>query len=142
MTKEPGGATRWTCRSSPRTRRGQTHDMNVDVLFTGVAVTDSERARAWYAQLFGREADIVAAEEEALWKMTETGWVYVVGDAPRAGNALVALAVPDLDHTISVLKERGVPIGPAEPEGDAGRKATALDPDGNSIAFIEVASGG
>lgn len=74
--------------------------MDFDVLFTGVAVTDFERARAWYAKLFGREADFVAADEEVLWRMTETGWVYVVGDAPRAGTALVALAVPDVDHTI------------------------------------------
>ncbi len=84
----------------------------------------------------------MAADEEVLWKVTDTGWVYAVGDALRAGNALVALAVPDLDHMISVLKERGVAIGPATPEGDAGRKATAIDLDGNSIAFIEVASGG
>jgi predicted enzyme related to lactoylglutathione lyase len=116
--------------------------MDIDVLFAGVPVTDFGRARAWYAQLFGRDADIVAADQEVLWKMTDTGWVYVVGDAPRAGKALVAMAVPDLDRMLSVLNERGVAIGPAEPEGDAGRKATAVDPDGNSIAFIEVAPGG
>jgi hypothetical protein len=35
-----------------------------------------------------------------------------------------------------------VTIGPIEREGDAGRKAVALDPDGSSIAIIEVVSEG
>src|SRR5438445_7984853 len=40
-------------------------------------------AAAWYAQLFGRDADIVAADQEVLWKMTDTGARRAGGARPR-----------------------------------------------------------
>jgi hypothetical protein len=39
------------------------------------------------------------------------------------------------------LAERGLRSGPIEIIGDAGRKAVLTDPDGNSVAIIEVARG-
>ncbi|MGH9920412.1 MAG: VOC family protein [Nitrososphaerales archaeon] len=44
-----------------------------------------------------------------------------------------------LEESIAVLATRGVATGPIEQVGGAGRKAIANDPDGNSIALIEVA---
>jgi predicted enzyme related to lactoylglutathione lyase len=63
-----------------------------------------------------------------------------VRDAEHAGNSIVAIAVPDIDGTVSVLEARGVSAGPIKPEGDAGRKAVVLDPAGNRLE-IEVAGG-
>jgi predicted enzyme related to lactoylglutathione lyase len=54
----------------------------------------------------------------------------------------VCVAVPDIEEAASALAARGVPTGPIAPEGDAGRKAVVRDPDGNSIAIIEVTGGG
>jgi predicted enzyme related to lactoylglutathione lyase len=114
--------------------------MDVDVLFVGVAVSDFDAARAWYERLFDRTADIVAHEAEEMWQVTDRGWLYIRRDVLRSGNAIVTMAVSDLERTSSTLKARGIAIEPIEREGDAGRKAVALDPDGNAVAFIEVSS--
>jgi hypothetical protein len=96
----------------------------------------------WYERFFARPADVVAHENEVMWQVTDRSWLYIVRDADRAGNGIVAMAVPDIEEAASVLAARGVAAGPIEPEGDAGRKAIVLDPDGNSLAIIEVAGGG
>src|SRR5258708_1292237 len=113
--------------------------MNVDVLFAGVAVTEFEQARAWYERFFGRDPDIVANDEEGMWQLAGTGWLYIVGDPQHAGNSIVAMAVSNIETATSGLEARGVTTGPIEKEGEAGLKALVRDPDGNSIAIIEVA---
>ena len=120
----------------------QAEVMDVDVLFAGIPVSDFEAAKAWYERFFARPADVVANEAEVMWQVTDRGWLYIVRDADNAGNSVVAMAVPDIEEAASALAARGVPTGPIEREGEAGRKAVALDPDGNSIAIIEVTGGG
>jgi predicted enzyme related to lactoylglutathione lyase len=110
----------------------------MDELFAGVAVADFPRAAEWYGRLFGRDADVVAHDREVMWRVNGTGWIYVVEDAARAGHGLVAIAVPDLDGAVADLRARGIGSGPITPEGDAARKSVATDPEGNSVAFIEV----
>jgi predicted enzyme related to lactoylglutathione lyase len=116
--------------------------MNVDVLFTGIAVNDFNAAQAWYGRFFDRPADVVAHEHEVMWRVTDRGWLYIVRDTDHAGNSIAAMAVPDIEEATSALAARGVATGPVQREGDAGRKAVVLDPDGNSIAIIEVRGGG
>jgi len=115
--------------------------MNVDVLFAGAAVTDFEAARAWYERLFGRAPDIVAHDEEVMWQVTNAGWLYITRDAQHAGESILAMAVPDIEEAKFALEARGVATGAIEQDGDAGRKAVVRDPDGNSIAIIEVVRG-
>jgi predicted enzyme related to lactoylglutathione lyase len=112
--------------------------MDIDVLFVGVAVSDFDAARAWYERFFDRPADVVAHATEVMWQITERGWLYILQDAAPAGNGIVTMAVSDIEDATSALGERGIAVGPIAPEGDAGRKAVALDPDGNAIAIIEV----
>jgi catechol 2,3-dioxygenase-like lactoylglutathione lyase family enzyme len=116
--------------------------MDFDVLFAGVAVSDFKAAQGWYEHFFARPADVVAHDEEVMWQVTERGWLYIVRNADHAGNSIVAMAVPDIEAVVAVLEARGVTIGSIERDGDAGRKAVVLDPDGNSIAIIEVAGAG
>ena len=116
--------------------------MDADVLFAGIAVSDFKAAQAWYERFFARPADVVANEEEVMWQVTDRGWLYIVRDTGHAGNSIVAMAVPDIEEAVSALQARGVTAGPIEPEGSAGRKAVALDPDRNSIAIIEVTGAG
>jgi predicted enzyme related to lactoylglutathione lyase len=115
--------------------------MDVDVLFASTAVTDFEEARAWYERFFGRAPDIVATDEEVMWQVTGAGWLYIVRDTQHAGNSIVAMAVSDIEEATFALEARGVATGPIEQEGEAGRKALVRDPDGNSMAIIEVAGG-
>lgn len=116
--------------------------MDVDVLFASMAVSDFETALRWYERFFGRPADIVAHQHEVMWRVTQQGWLYIVQDRGRAGHSVATMAVPDIEEAAVMLDERGIAIGPIEAEGDAGRKALVVDPDGNSIAVIEVAPGG
>ena len=112
--------------------------MGFDVLFSGVPVSDFEVARAFYETFFGRAEDVVAHSEEVMWRVSDGGWMYIVRDAARAGKGIAAIAVPDIETTISALNSRGLTTGRIKPEGDSARKAVVLDPDGNSISIIQV----
>jgi predicted enzyme related to lactoylglutathione lyase len=116
--------------------------MDVDVLFAGIPVSDFTAAQTWYERFFARPADVVAHETEVMWQVADRGWLYIVRDANHAGNSIVAMAVPDIEEAVAALAARGVTTGPIQPQGDAGRKAVVLDPDGNSIAIIGIASDG
>jgi predicted enzyme related to lactoylglutathione lyase len=113
--------------------------MDASVLFAGVPVADFAEARRWYEQLFGRAPDVVAHDEEVMWQVAGTGWLYVLRDPDRAGRSIVAIAVPDIEAAVASLATRGVSAGPIEPEGDAGRKAVLFDPAGNRVELLEIA---
>ena len=109
----------------------------VDELFSGVPVRDFAAARAWYTTFFDREPDVVPHEHEVMWRCAEPAWLYVVRDAERAGHAIVALMVADLDAAVADLARRGIEGGPPHPEVDDGaRKASFTDPDGNEVSLI------
>jgi predicted enzyme related to lactoylglutathione lyase len=110
----------------------------IDALFAGVPVRDFAAARTWYSTFFDREPDVVAHEREVMWQCAEAAWLYVVQDERRAGNAIVALMVADLDDAVADLARRGIEGGPPHPEGDGARKATFTDPDGNEVSVIAV----
>ncbi|MFL6239107.1 MAG: VOC family protein [Actinomycetes bacterium] len=114
--------------------------MPMQVLFAGVRVRELGAATEWYGRLFGREPDIVPNDNEVMWRVTDGGWVYVLHDADRAGDGLLTIAVSDLDEALQELASRNMTFGPVEPVGDAGRKATTVDADGNTIALIQVAT--
>lgn len=109
----------------------------MEVLFAGMPV--AQHAVDWYARFFGRKADIVANDHEVMWRVADTGWLYVLEDADRAGRSVVTISVTDLDVAVRDLVARGVTAGPIENVGDAGRKAKMIDPDGNEVALIQVA---
>jgi catechol 2,3-dioxygenase-like lactoylglutathione lyase family enzyme len=105
-------------------------------LFAGVAVEDYWRAIDWYERLFGRSPDVVVREgDEAMWRVSDDGWIYVVRDAGRSGNALVTILVPDLDEYLTVLAARGVDKPEIETEPGKYRKAAFEDPEGNTITI-------
>jgi len=112
--------------------------VDVEIAFTGVAVSSLAAGRDFFERLLGRPADVEVAADEVMWRLAESAWLYVVVDAARAGHGLASLSVADLDATLAELGSRGVVPIRTEVVGDAGRKATVLDPDGNSVAIIEV----
>ena len=115
--------------------------MRIDVAFSGVAVSAIAPARVFYGRLFGREPDIVATDDEVMWRLTDSAWLYVVVDPTRAGRSLVTMAVEDLEATLAELEVRSIVVEQLEVM-DAGRKATVRDPDGNTLAVIEVFASG
>jgi predicted enzyme related to lactoylglutathione lyase len=112
--------------------------MKIDLLFAGTPVSDFNTGRSWYELLFGRPADVPVTDHEVMWKLGEDAWLYVIADPGRAGRSLVTMSVSDLDQTIAELETRGITVKDIETIPGSGRKATVLDPDGNSVAIIEV----
>jgi catechol 2,3-dioxygenase-like lactoylglutathione lyase family enzyme len=102
-------------------------------VFAGVPVRDREDAVRWYTQLVGRPPDLSPNDEEAAWRLTDSGWLYVVVDAERAGSGLHTLLVDDLDAFVAGLAERGIEAEPVESLGGAVRRTLVTDPDGNRL---------
>jgi hypothetical protein len=131
---DPGGASATARETSPV-------PTEIEVLFAAVSVADFDGALDWYTRLFGRPPDITVHETEVMWRILESAWLYVVLDRERAGKSVVTLSVRDLDTAAARIAARGVRTDSFERVGDAGRKATFRDPDGNTISFAEVYQG-
>lgn len=112
--------------------------MEIEVAFIGIPVTDLVAGQDFFERLLGAPPDILVNEDEVMWRVAEAAWLYVVVDPPRAGHSLAALSVGDLDATLVELAARGITPQSVGRVGHAGRKATVLDPDRNSVAIIEV----
>jgi hypothetical protein len=117
---------------------GSVEDVKIEVAFTGVPVTDLTRGQDFFKRLFGKPPDVLVNENEVMWQVTDAAWLYVVVDPSRAGHALAAVSVPDLDGALGELATRGIEPSVIEQPGPSARKATVIDPDGNSVAIIEV----
>ena len=115
--------------------------MEVQHVFSGLVVSDIDDAVAWYSRLFGRPPDIVPNDHEAMWQLTASANFYVLADPSRAGGGVATVAVADLDAVLAGVADRGITMGPAEHVGTVARKAEVLDPDGNTVAVIEVLVG-
>lgn len=115
--------------------------MKIEVAFTGVPVSELARGRDFFERLLGSPPDVLVNENEVMWQVADGAWLYVVVDPPRAGRALAAISVPDLDAALAELASRSIEPFIVEQVGETARKATVLDPDGNSVAIIEVREG-
>ncbi|MER5387663.1 VOC family protein [Saccharopolyspora sp. NPDC002686] len=104
-------------------------------LFAGIAVTDYAAALPWYERLFGRPPSFLPNEVEAVWKVAEHRYVYIVEDPERAGNALVLAFVDDLEDRVAAVARRGVEPAKRETYEGGVTKVVYRDADGNEISF-------
>jgi predicted enzyme related to lactoylglutathione lyase len=111
--------------------------MAIKHFFAGVPVADYGSALAWYVRLFGRAPDFHPNDTEAVWKVGDAGWIYVVTDTERAGKALLTLLVDDLEDQVAELAKRGLTTGAIDTMPEVMRKAEIADPEGNRITFGE-----
>jgi predicted enzyme related to lactoylglutathione lyase len=113
--------------------------VTINQLFAGIPVTGFAMAAEWWERLMGRPADLVPNDSEAAWRLAgDAGWVYIVADGARAGNALLTLLVDDLDAYVAEIAQRGLAVDSIESLRGVGRRAEITDPDGNRITFAEV----
>lgn len=104
--------------------------------FAGIAVSEYAAAYERYVRLFGREADVYPHDDEAVWRLTTSGSVYVVVDVERAGKGLLTLATDDLAGLANRLDADGVTFT-RDFAGDAPESLTDSDDDGNRIKFFQ-----
>ena len=115
--------------------------MRISYVFAALPVRHRDEALAWYVRLFGRAADFLPNDDEAVWRVAETGSVYLIADADRAGGGEAALVVDDLEALRAELKGRSIETGEVQLIPGAGRKSLLIDPDGNRISFIDFRIG-
>jgi catechol 2,3-dioxygenase-like lactoylglutathione lyase family enzyme len=108
--------------------------MAMDV-FAGVAVSDFDRAVAWFERLLGKAPTFRANDTDLVWTLSEHGHIYVKLRPDRAGCAMVTVFVDDLDDVVKSAAERGIHPHTVETLDNGVRKAIYLDPEGNEIAF-------
>jgi hypothetical protein len=106
-------------------------------VFAHVGAADSGAAIAWYARLFGREADLVPTDGEAAWRVTETAWIVVGGEAQPTGGARVTVLVDDLDALVAGLASRDIDAGEIETATGLYRRVAIADPEGNTVVFAQ-----
>jgi catechol 2,3-dioxygenase-like lactoylglutathione lyase family enzyme len=104
-------------------------------LFAGIAVSDFERAIAWYERLLGGPATFEAHATEQVWTLADGRSIYVELRPDRAGAAMVTVFVDDLERLVEAAASRGVEPHSRETYGNGVRKVVYLDPDGNEIGF-------
>ncbi len=124
-----------------------------DFLHTMVRITDPEKSRAFYEALgfeFSRDMDIVRngeleatnyffsmGDNENVLELTfnHDGRTYDMGDA----YGHIAIAVDDLDETLSRLKEQGIEAErePYRVREGGSRLCFVRDPDGYRIELID-----
>lgn len=104
-------------------------------LFAGIAVTDHDRAVAWYEQLLGEPPSFLPNDIEAVWELAEHRYVFTEVLTEHAGHARHTLFVDDLDGWVDAIAARGIEPTASETYGNGVRKVTYRDPDGNEIGF-------
>jgi quercetin dioxygenase-like cupin family protein len=103
-------------------------------LFAGARVRELASARAWYERLLGEPA-FFPNESEAVWRLADGRFVYIVEDAGRAGGAEILVWPGDLDATIAEIAARGLNPAQRETYANGVRKVSYRDDDGNEISF-------
>jgi catechol 2,3-dioxygenase-like lactoylglutathione lyase family enzyme len=107
-------------------------------LIAGVPVSDLDASIDWYSRFFGRPPDLRAGEE-ILWDVDEHATLFIEPDAPRAGAGRVTLVVAGLDALLERLAAQRIEHEPIETYSNGVRHVKIPDPDGNAIAFAELA---
>ena len=112
--------------------------MTVEHLFAGIPVSDRDVAVEFYERVFGRPPELVPNDQEAAWRVTDSGWLCLYAGAEPAASAPHTLLVDDLDGFLHDVTGRGIATGPAEAVGPAGRQIVIADPDGNRLKVAQV----
>jgi catechol 2,3-dioxygenase-like lactoylglutathione lyase family enzyme len=104
-------------------------------LFAGVAVSDYAVAAAWFERLLGGPPSFLPNDVEAVWQVTDHGYVYIRVQPEHAGHAIHTVFVDDLDDRLAGITRRGLEPAEHEQYGNGVRKVTFRDPDGNLLSL-------
>jgi predicted enzyme related to lactoylglutathione lyase len=112
------------------------------IAFTGIPVTDMNRARGFYEGVLG--LNVSGEFGEGIWVEYELGpdtiAIGSVGDQwkPSEDGTSVAIEVEDFDAAIKSLKEKNARFAAEGIESPVCRMAVVQDPDGNKIIIHKL----
>jgi predicted enzyme related to lactoylglutathione lyase len=117
-------------------------------LNASVAVSDMDRARAFYEGQLGLSAETSGADGSRIYGSGGGASLHVYPSPPTAGKTPATLAtwyVDDMDQVVGELESAGVSLARYEgleadergiaPRAGGGRVAWIKDPDGNTFAL-------
>ena len=104
-------------------------------LFAGIQVSDYAAALHWYERLFGSPPSFVPNDTEAVWQLTEHGFVFIEQRPEHAGHARHLVFVEDLDVRVAQIAERKLEPAERETYANGVCKVAYRDPDGNEFGF-------
>ena len=113
-----------------------------------IPVTDVDRAKAFYVDQLGFNADVDVQPAEGIRvvQLTPPGSACSIGigtglpaySAMPGAVKAVHLVVPDIERARAALVERGVEVSAVEEVGGGVKYAWLADPDGNTFALQEM----
>lgn len=111
--------------------------MTMTKILSVIPVSEFDAALDWYERLLGRPADARPMPGLADWHLTDTAWLQVYRDPDRAGRTALNFAVDDLGAHTTELAGRDITLGDVTRTDKDAALASTVDPDGNTITFIE-----
>ena len=110
----------------------------ITALIAGVPVTDLDASIEWYTRFFGRSPDMHVGDE-VLWDTDEHATLFIEPNAAHAGAGRITFAVTGLDALLEHLVSEHIEHELDDSDSDGMRYVSIRDPDGNRLAFAELA---
>jgi catechol 2,3-dioxygenase-like lactoylglutathione lyase family enzyme len=103
-------------------------------IFAGIAVSNFDVALEWYQRLLGAEPAFYPNDVEAVWRLAEDRYVYIIQDVGRAGGAVSMIWVDDPTAEVARIADQG--LQPVDVEKhDQVWKYVFHDSDGNETGI-------
>ncbi len=114
--------------------------------FISYAVSDMDRAEAFYRDTLGLEVEVPRGEPgtraNGYMELDAGGTAIALVVLPQKHpNAISALSVEDVGAAVEELREKGVPIAMEPIETPVCYMAVVTDPDGNQILLHQRKNG-
>lgn len=114
--------------------------------FVSYSVTDMDRSEAFYRDVLGLDIEVARGEPgtraSGYMELDAGGTAISLTALPQLHpNAIVALAVEDVDEAVEELRNKGVEIAMEAIETPVCFMAVVEDPDGNKILLHQRKDG-
>lgn len=115
--------------------------ITVQGIYACAAVSDFERALAWYGKLMGRQPDDQPFPGMAQWRNMGAAGIQLWHEPEHAGHGQMTIVVPDMEVEVARLAEAGIVAGPDLGSSAFGVIRQVTDPEGNRITLAEPPKG-
>ena len=114
--------------------------------FVSYSVTDMDRSEAFYRDVLGLDVEVArgapGTRASGYMELDAGGTAIGLVAMPKTHpNAIMALAVEDVDAAVEELRGKGVPIAMERIESPVCFMAVVADPDGNKILIHQRKDG-
>lgn len=103
-------------------------------VFAGIPVSDYASAVGWYEKLLGAEPAFFPNDVEAVWRLADDRYVYIIQASERAGGAVNMIWVDDPVSEAERISAQGVEPVDFEKYGTTW-KYVFHDTDGNETGI-------